>query len=198
VSDIKIRWDQGLQQGDFLFSDNDLEMDDGLATAVLISLFTDQLVSDEDEIPNANINQAFIDKRGWWGDLINPDEVGDQIGSKLWLLERSKTDEDSLTNAEEYALTALNWFIDDGIAKDIVVTAERNQMNGIEVLSLLVQIIKVDGNKVNFTFDDLWGATIGSEIPDPVPTVGYFSIKASAGELITGSDGQIILGFTGI
>lgn len=163
MTDIKVRWNTELMTGDLLFTNNDLVTDDGLATAVLISWFTDQLAADDDEIPNANNDQEFIDKRGWWGDLINPDVEGDQIGSKLWLLDRSKTTEDNLTLAEEYGAQALEWMVDDGVAKDIEVTAERIQVNGTEVLALATEITKVDGNKLNLTFDPLWFATLAGD-----------------------------------
>ena len=160
MSDIKVRWDNDLMAGDFLFSDNDLTMDDGLATAVLISWFTDQLADGEDEIPNANNDQEFIDKRGWWGDLSEPDVAGDQIGSKLWLLDRAKTNEDNLTTAEDYGAQALQWMLDDEVIKDLEVTAERIQVNGTEVLALKAEIIKADGNKLNLTFDPEWFSTL--------------------------------------
>ena len=38
ATDIKISWDTDLMEGDFGFEDNDLEHDNGLETAVLISL----------------------------------------------------------------------------------------------------------------------------------------------------------------
>ena len=162
MSDIKIRWDTNLMYGDFVFSTvtNDLETDDGLATAVLISWFTDQRADDEDEIPNANNDQEFIDKRGWWGDLINPVVEGDEIGSKLWLLDRSKTTQENLTFAEDYGTSALQWMIEDGVIKDLTVTAERLKYNNDYILALSAEIIKADNNKLNLTFDPEWFATL--------------------------------------
>ena len=160
TTDIKIRWDNDLFTGDFLFVDNDLDTDEGLGTAVIISLFTDARASDDDPIPNANNDQGYIDKRGWWGDLANPEVEGDQIGSKLWLLERAKTTQENLNKAEDYALQALQWLIDDGIAKEVTVTAERTKIGENEVLALSVEITKVDGNQINYSFDPEWSATL--------------------------------------
>lgn len=163
TTDIKIRWDTNLMEGDFIFENNDLVTDEGLATAVLISLFTDQRASDEDDIPNANVNQNYIDKRGWWGDVVSPVVDGDEIGSKLWLLERAKTTDENLAAAEEYATDALEWMKDDEIAKAITVTAERQQINGQEVLALAVEIERFDGNKLNLQFDPEWFNTLSED-----------------------------------
>ena len=156
--DIKIRWDTDLMEGDFIFEDNDFQTDDGLGTAVLISWFTDQRADDEDPIPNAQ--NGFIDKRGWWGDLIDAQVEGDQIGSKLWLLNRSKTDQATLNLAVEYGEAALKWMIDDGIVKEVTVTAERlKYLNNDYILALQADITKLDGNKANISFDPEWFAT---------------------------------------
>jgi phage gp46-like protein len=159
TTDIKIKWDNDLGEGDFIFEDNDFDTDEGLGTAVLISWFTDQRASDDDSIPNADNNQEFIDKRGWWGDLIDPVVVGDQIGSKLWLLSRAKTTQGNLTTAIEYGTAALDWMKQDGIAKDIVVKAEKVIINNDHVLVLQANITKTDGSKLNISFDPEWFAT---------------------------------------
>ena len=157
TTDIKIRWDNDLGYGDFIFEDNDFDTDEGLGTAVLISWFTDQRASDDDDIPNAT--DDFIDKHGWWGDLVNPLVEGDQIGSKLWLLNRAKTTQENITKAVEFGTKALDWMKDDGIAKDIVVTSEKLLINGDYILALQATITKVEGNKVNISFDSEWWAT---------------------------------------
>ena len=160
TTDIKIRFDTDLLEGDFLFSDNDLETDNGLGTAVMISWFTDERADDDDLIPNANNNQEFIDKRGWWGDLVDPLVVNDKIGSKLWLLSRSKTVQENLTQAEEFGTKALEWMIEDGVVKEINVIAERLlYQNNDYILALKAEITKTDGNKLNISFDPEWFAT---------------------------------------
>lgn len=157
TTDIKIRWDNDLFEGDFLFENNDFDTDEGLATAVLISWFTDQRVSDDDLIPNADSD--FIDKRGWWGDLEDPVVEGDQIGSKLWLLDRAKTAQENITKGEAYGLASLDWMKQDGIVKDITVTGESQKYNNDYILALKAEITKLDGNKTNITFDPEWFAT---------------------------------------
>ena len=155
MSDIKLRAGT-LFEGDFLFTDNDFEMDDGLATAVVISLFTDQRATVDDPLPDPRTT----DRRGWWGDKLLPYDSGDEIGSKLWLLERSKTTEQVLSKAEEYAKKSLEWMIKDGIVKSVEVVAERYSYNNNFALALGVTLIKRDGDKEKFIFDDEWTASL--------------------------------------
>ena len=159
--DIKIRFNTDFMGGDFIFEDNDFETDEGLGSAVMISWFTDQRASEDDVIPNAV--SGFIDKKGWWGDVALPTVQGDQIGSKLWLLDRSKTIESNINLAIGYAETALEWLLDDGIAKDIAVTGERLKFNNDYILALKAEITKIDGNKLNITFDPEWFTTLSED-----------------------------------
>jgi len=69
---------------DFATLSGDLKKDEGLRTAVIISLFTDRRVNKEDVL----LGQS---QKGWFGDAPELIEnVGDAWGSKLWLLEREK------------------------------------------------------------------------------------------------------------
>ena len=159
MADLKIRWDTSLIEGDFIFTDNDFETDEGLATAVLISWFTDQRASVDDLLPNGF--EEFTDRRGWWGDLEDPIVQDDQIGSLLWLLSRSKTTTENLTKAIEYGDASLQWLIEDRIAKEINVTGERILYQGADYISALAaEITKADGSKLNITFDPEWFATL--------------------------------------
>lgn len=101
---------------DLKISNGDFASDDGLETAVSLSLFTDRRATD-DELPFGEIS-----KRGWWGDQFL-DVPGDKIGSKLWFLSRSKRTQETLRRTEDYCREALQWLIEDGVAKTITVTA---------------------------------------------------------------------------
>ena len=96
----------------------DLEADDGLETATIISLYSDRRVTDTSLLP-PNTNSV----RGWWGDEFNRFE-GDQYGSRLWLLERNKATDSTLVVAEQYILEATNWMRRDGVAESISVLAD--------------------------------------------------------------------------
>lgn len=137
--------DSGMPIRDGLFgSATDLQMGDDLFTAVLISLFTDAQAGDDDIIPDAS-----LDPRGWWGDL------GEDlpIGSKLWLLTRSKQTADVLAKAKLYIEDALRWLVDDGAAASIAVTTEWTKPG---MLGALVAIRRASGIDVSLRFDWAW------------------------------------------
>ena len=131
---------------DLGFDNNDLEIDPGLESAVLISLFSDRLV-DQDEVPVGEKS-----RRGWWGDLV-ADSEGDQIGSRLWLLDRSKRTEKVRLLSEEYAYESLRWLIDDGIAKDVLVSSSWDAKGFLEIA---ISIEKPSGDQVNFKYSSVW------------------------------------------
>ena len=99
---------------------DDLTPDNGLETAVTISLFTDKRVTDE-ELPFPETN-----KRGWWGDMF-PEIDQDQIGSRVWTLDRSKILNETLNRMNELCKESLNWMIEDGIAGEIAISSEYNE-----------------------------------------------------------------------
>jgi len=154
--DVKIKWDNILLEGDlsFLTSTNDLESDGGLETAVFISLFTDRRAKDDDILPDPRSD----DKRGWWGDLAKPIEEGDQIGSRLWLLERSKTTENILTLGKTYIQESLQWMIDDLVADSIDVTTERQGTPGNDrfVFSATIKRGSETVLQVSIKYADKW------------------------------------------
>ena len=91
----------------------DLASVSALESAVLISLFTDTRVTDE-ELPEGEDS-----RRGFWGDLV----TGSTTGSKLWLLQRAKRTQETLRLFEDYARQALEWLRGDGHVNEISVTA---------------------------------------------------------------------------
>jgi len=169
--DIRISWDIGLMEGDFIFDEaiQDLEGDEGLETAVIISLFSDRRAKPDDILPDPN----NTDLRGWWGDLTGPFVAGDQIGSRLWLLSREKTLNSVLVRAKQYAEEALQWMIEDGVAVKIEVETERQGTPGRDILALLVKIYQVDGIKKALQYELQWiaqgfrGAFVSPDIYHP-------------------------------
>ncbi len=150
--DISILLDSETFEGDITYQAGDLVREKGLSTAVLISLLTDRRASTDDVIDDPT------DKKGWWGDLV-PD-VGDRIGSKLWQHERSKT-----TNADQIKIRkameeSLQWMIDDGVAKKIIITTERFGVAGNYRLGATIKIYKTFGGEEVIKFDDLWEAQL--------------------------------------
>lgn len=133
--------------GDLTVSGPSLENDDGLETAVVISLFTDRRAKAGDPLPDGVLN-----RRGWWGDSF-PSVAGDRIGSRLWMLAREKQLPSVLARAREYAIEALQWLIEDGVARAVNVTAEVVR-NG--VLGLSIEIVRSDKPVAMYRFDSFW------------------------------------------
>lgn len=133
--------------GDLTVSGPSLETDDGLETAVVISLFTDRRAKDGDPLPDGVLN-----RRGWWGDSF-PSVVGDQIGSRLWMLAREKQLPSVVARAREYALESLKWLIEDGIAREVKVVAEVVRTG---VLGLDIEIVRSNQPVAKFRFDSFW------------------------------------------
>lgn len=149
MSDIKTVWNPVLGAGDWLMAGPELAAGDDLYTAVLISLFTDRVAAADDVIPDGS-----TDRRGWWGD-VQPDGSFDPIGSRLWLLSRSKSPTTAILNqAVNYAKEALQWMIDDGVASGVDVQASWNAPN---YLAMVVTISQADGtNPASYKFQLLW------------------------------------------
>ncbi|WP_395391504.1 phage GP46 family protein [Novosphingobium sp. BL-8A] len=166
MTDIVTSWDAPSGSGDWLFTpefpmlwtdeNGDPIIDEGgglidaiiaptlpsshdLATAVLISLFSDALAGEDDQLPDQS-----GDRRGWWAG---------SIGSKLWLRQRSKQTPTVLQLVKDDIKSALAWMIEDGVAASIDVETEftRSGMLGSRVV-----IHRRDGTNVALRFANLW------------------------------------------
>lgn len=147
MTDIALRWNNDLQCADIVLAGADLQVEDGLETAIIISLFTDRRANADDAVPDGS-----TDRRGWWGDAAAR-TAGDMIGSRLWLLERGKLTAETLRLVKDYAEEALAWMVTDQVAKAVEITVERRAQDQV---ALLVQITKPDGNTGQFSY--LWKA----------------------------------------
>ncbi|MBB4863358.1 phage gp46-like protein [Pseudomonas nitritireducens] len=147
MTDIATIWIVEDGAGDWSIDSGALASGNDLATAVLISLFTDRRANDEDIPPDGS-----DDRRGWWGDLDQPVP----IGSRLWLLDRSKLVQDVANTARNYCLEALKWMLDDQVAASIqVATAivSRSQ------LDIIVTINRHDGAVVPLKYSWAWSTS---------------------------------------
>lgn len=151
MTDLLLTWDPEELAADLSIEANDLAVDDGLETAVLMSLFLDREAAEGDVLPDGE-----LDRRGWWGDAF-PVVDGDKIGSRLWLLARSKATPDVLSRAEEYAREALAWLIEDRVAARVEVTTEF--LAGNTGLGIAVEIYRPGKNDpTSFRFGQVWAA----------------------------------------
>lgn len=144
MSDIRTVWrDLG---GDWLVQGPSLAGDDGLETAVVLSLFTDRVA------PEGDASVEPTARRGWWGDAY-PEVEGDLIGSRLWQLAREKQLPAVLSRAELYAREALQWLVDDGVASSVAVAAEQTAQG---VLGLAVTVTRSAQPVIRFRFESFW------------------------------------------
>jgi phage gp46-like protein len=148
------------QQGDFLFvyswpntvpadisiDGATIERDQGMETAVLVSVFSDARAADSDPLPDQG-----DEPRGWWGG----DLVGLPLGSKLWLLSRSKLTSQTVEQARQYVADALNWMITDGMVDQVTVSAARSA-GDVNRVDFTVKILRTKGLQISFRFFYNW------------------------------------------
>lgn len=145
--DLSLQWD-GVN--------GDLEGDQGLLTAVIISLFSDRRANDDDPLPDERVGLPS-DLRGWWGDLLEDDApyAENALGSRLWLLWREKDMDSVVARARQYAEESLQWLIRDGRVSGLHVTASRVSKGylGISVQALPVPGANEKSREWNFVYD---------------------------------------------
>lgn len=148
MTDLALFWTNAKWQADLGLDGAALATDDGLQTAIIVSLFTDARARDDDPLP------APEDRAGWWGDAVAP-IAADRIGSRLWLLRREKRLASVVARAREYAAEALAWLTEDGVAEKVEVFAEAV---GDQTLAIEVFITR-PGGPGRQRFDFTWEAT---------------------------------------
>lgn len=146
MSDIKLSYDSNIGEFDIGFFNGDFVLDDGLETAVAISLFSEARVPDSDYLPEHAGNRS-----GWWADETLPDN--DRIGSLLWLLNRKSITTEMIRIAHDYAVDALQWMVADGVAKTIEVSIEKIGLN-----SLAFHVVITSPEDVIYKYKLLWSA----------------------------------------
>jgi len=150
MSDLKLvqgiddRWDL-----DFDAVVQDLVLTDDIETSVTISVETIARAKTGDDIPDGTDR-----KRGFWGDDFL-EEPEDTIGSRLWLLTRSKMTSDILSKVRTLFDECLSWMVLDGVA-----TSARTQaaLYSDEVIAIRTEIVKPDGTTETFPFFFNWQA----------------------------------------
>jgi len=89
--------------GDFLLTE-------GLETAIFMSLFCEKR-ADSSEIVAPEY------RRGDWSNILN-DINNYEVGSKLWLLEVARIEQEALNTGINEIEESLNWLIEDSIANE--------------------------------------------------------------------------------
>lgn len=149
LGDVALVWSEATFDADLALIDHDIASDLGLATAVMLSLFLDRRAEDDDVPPSGDPN----DRRGWWADQFASVD-GDRIGSRLWLLDRSKITGETGRRAEEYVREALAWMVEDRVVASIGVEIELTK----SALLIGVTLARPGRDAVNFRFSRVWDA----------------------------------------
>ena len=156
MTDIALTFDPALQEWDIALDGGDLAVDDGLATAIVLSIELNRLAHPDDPLPKG------AGRRGWWGDRVAPlarpaqgnGDNPDRIGSRLWTLERERQLPSVLTRAKGIVAEAAAWLTEDGWASavDIAVSFPARGW-----LRYSITAHKPDGGTVNVTQTIAWG-----------------------------------------
>lgn len=148
MGDIALSWDLGQSEADFSIVDDDLSTDEGMQTAVLLSLSLDRRAEDSDTLPTDS-----TDKRGWWGDQF-AETQGDRIGSRRWLLARTKLTPAILATVEDYDRESLEWLIEDKVVSsiDLDYRIAGNRLN------TSITVRRGDGTDVSAFYSHVWDA----------------------------------------
>ena len=133
---------------DLAIENGDLALDDGLTTALIVSLFSDRRATADDVPPGGDAA-----RRGWWGDSYLPD-TGDLTGSRLWLLERERDLPNVPGRAKLYDEEAVKWLLDDGVAQRVECAAQRLAPG---ILSHRVTVYRPGQTARQYQFQSFWG-----------------------------------------
>lgn len=139
--DISLVWDPPNARADIQMNGARVQTGDDLHTALLISLFTDQVADPSDFLPD----DEKADPRGWWADTYE----NDQIGSRLWQAFWRVRNQDTLNWARDTAQRALQWMIDDGVAASVDVAPSFYGSGG---LALQIAVTEPSGRVSPYRF----------------------------------------------
>lgn len=98
---------QGKEGWDLVKGEYDLKLEDGLYSAIIVSLFTEP---------------------GWWGNAYL-ERKGDAYGCKLSEACRASLGQATLQRLEDECMRALSWMVQDGIARNVAVSARKKGDN---------------------------------------------------------------------
>lgn len=141
---------------DLALSGQDLAIDNGLESAILVSLFCHRRARPDQIRPEDDKS----DLRGHWLDF-GATVAGDKIGSHLWLLQREKETPQLLARAKQYCEKALHWMIEDRVSSAILVQTSYTSRG---VMRIDIQITRPDSSKTQFRYDYEWQAQAAKRI----------------------------------
>lgn len=104
----------------------------GFESAIPTSYFTDA------RAPAVQVQEAAR-RRGWAGNALYLDE-GREVGGLLWLLDQARVTPDTINFAKGYAADSLQWMIEDGVARSIIIEVERDGTRSILISTDITSI----------------------------------------------------------
>lgn len=108
---LRLVYDPSPMDADLSGGDEGYDVTRSLDTAVILSLFCDARAGEGDPILPGG------DRRGWWAEGFFEDN--DVWGSKLWQVLQGKATQAALVQARRSCERALDWMIEDGVAKQV-------------------------------------------------------------------------------
>jgi phage gp46-like protein len=123
-----------------LLEDGTLDDTQALATALCVALGTNGLASVDDLLPDPDSS----DRKGWWGDM-DAETIwnGWPIGSRLWLLRRSKIEGPNAQRGatiawvQNYIVECIQPFVDHRICSTFRVEVARTSPQQIDALIIV-------------------------------------------------------------
>lgn len=156
MADIALVIDPATQRPDWATTGVDLQTDDGLMTALILTFGIDRRADASDALP------AGDDPRGWWGDIPADTTVADRWGWKGWLRRRSKLLLETQRQLEQDARDATQWLLDDGIAAAVSIDSEVLAAPLGTILMKISILRKTATGVAAARFDYAWTVTVGS------------------------------------
>jgi|SRR6516165_220147 len=154
-----------------LLADGTLDSTQALATAIIVALGTDALAGQDDILPDPN----STDRMGWWGNL-DSDVIwnGWDIGTKLWLLRRSKITDatakqgSTLSIVDQYIRDAIAPFLNIGVASAMAIEVTRPPSPGNQI-NALVRLYRGPKLEISLQYQILWDEIPRAGWPAPYP-----------------------------
>lgn len=122
-------------------STGDFVLTNGLDTAIQMSVLCEKR-ADESEVIRSDY------RRGDWSDTLNEVD-GYEVGSKLWLLDSARTNEESINNGVDSINDGLQWMIDDLLVQSVEASGNLTTRG----ITFTVDITQKDNQVETFLFD---------------------------------------------
>ena len=152
MSDIAVTLNGVTKLMDVTVFAGDVNTENALVTAVLASLFSDSRAEDGDGLADGE------DPRGWWGDTFAA-IAGDRFGCRWWTRRREVVTDEVARWFAETGEEALQWLVEDGLAKSATVAAYRDSRRA-NALYLAATITRPDGSDLTIDVSNMWESLV--------------------------------------